>query len=295
MSDWQSLQATYQRDRDYNARTTRLLALMQVRENSLYDRLPYPFSAEFSGSGEYIKLSDRRPSVKTALCRVVVDDSVSLLFSEGHWPVIASPNDATAQTMVALVRQTALNAVMLTAATMGSVGSVAILLRVLRNRPFYEPMDTVHLVPTWQPDAPDVLLKVKRSYKVKGADLADAGWTIAETDRGQMFWLDTVWDADIEQWFQPRRVGSDNPPVEDDERSVTHGLGFVPIVWIRNLPGASGRCDDRGRLPAFTSWPGTQIRVRPEGRAFGRWRGASAARRRIPVASAATEQRRQAA
>jgi len=29
-------------------------------------------------------------------------------------------------------------------------------------------------------------------------------------------------------------------PVRDDARSVSHGLGFVPIVWIRNLPGGDG-------------------------------------------------------
>ncbi len=37
-------------------------------------------------AGEYIPLRLRRPSVRYPLCRTVVEDSVSLLFSEGHFP-----------------------------------------------------------------------------------------------------------------------------------------------------------------------------------------------------------------
>ena len=38
------------------------------------------------------------------------------------------------------------------------------------------------------------------------------------------------------------------PAVEDAARTVRHGLGFVPIVWIRNLPGGDeidGACTFR--------------------------------------------------
>jgi hypothetical protein len=57
--------------------------------------------------------------------RVVVEDSVALLFSEGHFPAIESPDSRVRDAVAALARDTRLNAVMIDAALRGSVGSVA--------------------------------------------------------------------------------------------------------------------------------------------------------------------------
>ncbi len=49
------------------------------------------------------------------------------------------------------------------------------------------------------------------------------------------------WNDHAEIWYLPWAVNDPRgQPIRDDERSVTHGLGFVPIVWIRNLPGGDG-------------------------------------------------------
>ena len=47
----------------------------------------------------------------------------------------------------------------------------------------------------------------------------------------------------------PWKVADDegHVPVVDAEQTVQHELGFVPIVWIRNLPGG----DDIDGLPTF--------------------------------------------
>ena len=48
-------------------------------------------------------------------------------------------------------------------------------------------------------------------------------------------------DDTSEIWYLPWAVHDPaGQPVRDNARSVTHGLGFVPIVWIRNLPGGDG-------------------------------------------------------
>ena len=86
--DWIALQSRMMRDGELSPRTNRLLALEAVLDGRQYDALPYPFSSERSPAGEYVPLSERRPSVRTGLCRVVVEDAVSLLFSEGHFPAI---------------------------------------------------------------------------------------------------------------------------------------------------------------------------------------------------------------
>jgi hypothetical protein len=56
------------------------------------------------------------------------------------------------------------------------------------------------------------------------------------------------WDALAETWFLPWPVGSAAAPQIDTARTVQHRLGFVPLVWIRNLPGGDlidGACTFR--------------------------------------------------
>ena len=82
------------RDGDYPERTRMLDIMRRVLDGTLYDVLPYEFHDERGAGGEYIPLRARRPSVRYALPRVVVEDSVALLFSEGHFPAIDSPSQA---------------------------------------------------------------------------------------------------------------------------------------------------------------------------------------------------------
>ena len=58
------------------------------------------------------------------LCRVVVEDSVSLLFSEGHFPTIDCPDREVSAFLANVVKETRLNQVMIDAAIRGSIGSV---------------------------------------------------------------------------------------------------------------------------------------------------------------------------
>jgi hypothetical protein len=225
-------------DRDLPARARDLDILQRILDNQLYDVLPYEFHQERMEGGEYIPLRLRRPSVRYALARVVVEDSVALLFSEGHFPAIVSPDRAARDVLAALARATRLNAVMTEAALRGSVGSVAILLRVLRRRPFLQVMPTAYLTPAWDPEAPDTLIAVTERFKVSGAALVSQGYEAADADA--LYWFVRRWDATWETWFRPVPVGDDAALVRDDERSVQHGLGFVPLVWIRNLPGGTG-------------------------------------------------------
>ena len=76
------------RDPDYSARSRMLDILKRVLDGTLYDVLPHQFHEERGAGGEYIPLRNRRPSVRYALSRIVVEDSVALLFSEGHFPAI---------------------------------------------------------------------------------------------------------------------------------------------------------------------------------------------------------------
>ena len=236
-------------DMDVSVRARRLDVMRRVLDGTLYDVLPYEFHQERTAGGEYIPLRQRRPSVRYALARVVVEDSVALLFSEGHFPSIASPDADVQWFLRAVMRECRVNQVMVDAAIRGSVGSVAILLRILRGRVFLNVVDTVWLTPVWDPMAPDTLLSVVERYKVPGVELEAAGYAVP--DAQQTYWFMRRWDAESETWFVPQAVGDARSPAEDAGRSVRHGLGFVPIVWVRNLPGGmepDGACTFRAAI-----------------------------------------------
>ncbi len=111
-------------DSDYPDRVRQLTILNRVLDGTLYDVLPYHFHEERSHAGEYIPLRQRRPSVRYPLCRIVVEDSVSLLFSEGHFPTIESDNAAVREAFATIIKDTRLNMTMTDAAMRGAVGSV---------------------------------------------------------------------------------------------------------------------------------------------------------------------------
>ena len=163
------------RDPDYSARTSALEALTRVLNGKLYDALPFDFHDERSSTGDYIPLRKRKPSVRYPLCRVVVEDSVSLLFSEGHFPTIDCLDRTTQHSLASLVRESRLNLVMTEAALRGSIGSVAILMRVLNGRVFFQVLDSIYITPIWNPAEPDTLLSVTQRYKVSGTQLSGDG------------------------------------------------------------------------------------------------------------------------
>jgi hypothetical protein len=233
------------RDSDYAPRTRMLDILRRVLDGTLYDAIPNQFHEERGAGGDYIPLRSRRPSVRYALCRVVVEDSVSLLFSEGHFPTIDCADANTRAALADIVKDARLNQVMTDAAIRGSVGSVALLLRVLRGRIFVTVQDTAYLTPTWSADEPDTLASVTERYKVAGQVLVTAGYDNLADPTGD-FWFTRTWDSVSETWFVPSPVGDPISPVIDELRSVQHNLGFVPVVWVRNLPGLSstGSTDD---------------------------------------------------
>ncbi len=222
-------------DTDYPPRVHKLDILNRILDGTLYDVLPYHFHEERSAAGEYVPLRQRRPSVRYPLCRTVVEDSVSLLFSDGHFPTIHCSDPEVQNALASIVKETRLNQTMTEAAIRGSVGSVALLLRILQGRIFVDVLDTIYLTPTWDLKAPDRLAKVIERYKVSGAVLANNGYEMDDIEA--TYWFMRQWDAQSETWFMPRQTGLDGPDLVDEARSISHNLGSVPIVWIKNLPG----------------------------------------------------------
>lgn len=254
--DWQTLAGDIPRDTDYPPRAHQNDALTRVLEGRLYDHIPYPFSDEKTSVGEYIALRKRRPSVRTDLCRVVVDDSVSLLFDEGHFPAVTADTPATVDALAAIAKTIRLNASMIEAATRGSVGSVALYLRLLDGRPRVDVLPTTYLTPTFDPADGVTLTGCMEEFKVPAVRLRAMGFTVPQGET-EMWWR-RDWTAQQEIVYAPQTKAD---RAESKQRvelpaaqaggigTVTHGLGFVPLVWIRNLPGGDD-VDGVSTMPA---------------------------------------------
>ncbi|MGH7040760.1 MAG: phage portal protein, partial [Acetobacteraceae bacterium] len=137
--------------------------------------------------------------------------------------------------------------------------SVAILMRVLRGRLFFGALETTYLTPGWDPEAPDTLVSVSETYKVTGAQLLAEGYAI--DDPATEYWFMRRWDRLAETWFLPTPVGIVVPPEIDPSRTVRHDLGFVPMVWVRNLPGPSASGDPNDGACTFRAAIETQIEI----------------------------------
>ena len=225
-------------DKDMPQRAYTLSVYRQVLNGKLYDNISHPFHYEADSSGAYVPLRERRPSVRSNLCRTVVGDSVALLFCEGNFPRIELDDEDANNRMQEVLQEIRLNEVMIDAATRGSIGSVAIVFRVLKKRIFLSVMESDNLTPHWDDDAPDTLVDVTEKYKVSGQNLSDAGYTISKDDLGSTFWFMRVFTGSMEEWYTPWKT-SEKPeyvPKLDKKKSVKHDLGFVPVVWIKNLP-----------------------------------------------------------
>ncbi|PZP48528.1 MAG: hypothetical protein DI601_00125 [Azospirillum brasilense] len=243
--DWTQLQVGMPHDRDLPPRARRIGALTRVLKGELYDHIGIPFSVEVSPANEYIPLHNRRPAVKHHWPRVVVDDSVALLFGNGRFPTIQHEDEKAEEALIAFAKAVKLPAVMTAAATTGSVGSVAVLFRVLKGKPRLSVLETTTLTPTWDPEDPDELLHVTERYRISREQVLEMGYQLAPAQADiREWWFQRRWTRAEEQWFIPWPTSErDHVPVVDPARTVRHGLGFVPVVWVRNLSEASDAPD----------------------------------------------------
>lgn len=248
---WRALKDEKTQDPDLPQRAFDVSCLNEVIDGTLYDCLEHPFHCETDNTKAYVPLRQRRPSVRSNLCALVVEHTASLLFSEEHFPVIECETEGVGDALQAITLDRDIASVMDTAVIAGSVGSVAIQMRVLSNRLFFDVLQTQFLTPTWKKDAPDTLESVREQYKVKGFALKALNYSIPDDQMQQDFWFRRDWTTSAEQWAMPwpskGKNTYDTAPVVDESRSTTHNLGFVPIVWAKNLPkpggnGIDGRC-----------------------------------------------------
>lgn len=231
--DWLQLQTTLPQYSGASARTQRLMNLSTVLDCTMYDRIGNPFSMEYNGAGEYIKLDNRRPSVRTHLIRTVIEDLVSLLFGEAHFPSVKAENPDTQAALSAFMRCAGIEPVMQHACLRGQLGSVALLVELQQFRPVVTVLDTAFLTPEWN-ELTGELIRVREQYRITGAQVRALGYAVADEDLKLDFWWVREWDSADCTIYVPQPVTIETPPAIDLDATTRHAFGFVPVVWIKN-------------------------------------------------------------
>ncbi len=231
-----------------------LMCYRKVLDGTLYDVLSYAFFQKVTGGSagysQNIPMSKRRPSVRSRLIKIVVDDSVSLLFGEGRFPSIKIEDKDMQNDINSIIKDSFLNLTMMEAAYKGSIGSSAIFVKLINNKLYFEVLSTEFLMPKFDKFNPDILEKITELKKFSGKTLMMMGYT--DLDPHCDYWLEREWDAKSETYYKPYKVNADKPKKEKDkDNSIDHNFGVVPIIWIKNLVGGQdpdGLCTFDGAI-----------------------------------------------
>ena len=225
----------------YTGRKLELYFYDLVLTGEHYNLLNYQFTHNDPG----VSMHEKAPSIKYNLCSKVAEDSAGLLFADSHFPMISCKDEETRDVIRLITKAAKLPEVMLEAATFGSIGSVAILVGVVSEQIFFKVLKTINLTPVYDNDKTKNLVKVIEEKTFRGDDLKTLGYTIKKELLSEAFVVIREWNSSEEIVYHPvLKYEFDNnfdysKLRIDKERTTSHNLGFVPIVWIKNLP-----CED---------------------------------------------------
>ena len=222
-------------------RYRRMDMLQRYLDGTIYDVLPHSFYEEVSSGNVYIPLRERRPSVVYNLARVVVSRSVSLLFGGKHWPKFHCTEKGVTDFLTEIDNISGLQAAMIEAATLGSLGSVAVCFQIIDGKFYYEVWNSKYCQPIFNKtrDLEDLfVLEPTMGYNLKAI-----GYTIDDDDLNILYFFAKRYTTAEEILYHPikcEEYESESDLVKDTERSTTHSLGFVPGVWVKNFPSTNG-------------------------------------------------------
>lgn len=244
----------------FTARQRRLNALSRILNRKQYSHIQTPFSQERQGNnatGQRILLDNRRAAVQEPLAIELVRDQCGLLFGEDHRPLVLARKDPkTTEWIAAFLTDTKFWLTMVNALWKGSVGSCAVVLRVLGKqktqevpsttpesdeapkvvslpdgpgRFYFEVWDAEECRPVFDRTAPDRLIELDRRYFIGEDALRAQGYDFTA--------LQKYWDEKSPAWRQGskrvfQRAGGDIV----NDWVVRLDLNTKEEVWYKPVP-----------------------------------------------------------
>lgn len=215
----------------------------------LYKGLAYEGRPSFWDST--VPLQERAPCVTSGLPEAAGKRLVSLLFGSRQFPQIhvglGAKNKPVNDLIAKVVEASALPIRMRAAVEQGlSLGTWMLVVGVRDGLPCLQIVSAKYATP--ELDASGRVLSVDVRYR----------YTRTVEGKPCVLWFRRVIDAQRDVVYQPiaaREDGREPTWIEDSERTVTHGLGFCPVLWHRHNPDPSDT-DDLDGVPLFAGMEG---------------------------------------
>lgn len=224
-----------------SARYWRLNAYEALWKGARYDGRP-------SFWDDTVPLAERAPLVQAGIVETAIKRLASLVFGNARFPTLAvgesdygqdfsdQDQEALAKLVARLVTVAGLRMVMREALRQGlGIGTVCLLLSLRRGRPEVSVKSAKYCTPKYEDDT---LVELEISY------LTDLNGKTVRYRR-----LITATEDLTFYELPPEQVGR-APWVADPKRSVTHNLGFCPVIWHAHQPDPSDH-DEIDGTPLF--------------------------------------------
>lgn len=247
----------------------------KLLDGKFYDHLTTAFYDEAKNAGRVVKIAERRPSAQYHLPRMVARWCARKLFAGRHCPKLRHSSPDIAKECTKILNKAKFLSCMGEATMLGSVGSVAMTFRVIKESG-REPQVSFKI---WrakfcEPCFDDMgeLSSLRVAYLTTGIAFINLGWPLSDDfDVRNEYWFIRDWDNEREVTYQPVKKNDWNPvqgfltqydkknrPMpkaelkEWDDLVFNHGLGFVPGHWFVNLAGGcapDGACTFEDAIP----------------------------------------------
>jgi len=210
----------------------------------------------YDAGASSLPVAFRKPYAPYYLIREIVDRFTNLLFSEGRIPAIqVDGDDDSSDYYTALAEEGDLWEQLGKARTFGGgMSSVAVSFALVAGKPVFEVHDSRWCVPNFSDSAQRQLSRFEKKYVFQDVlrDQDDQPFKDADgrTIEG-WFWYRRLIDAQQDQIWERIPARDNEEPDWDawDHQIADHGIGVVPVRWIRNLAiedGVDGEPDAAG-------------------------------------------------
>ncbi len=237
-----------------------------------YNHISYSFMEETDGYHQHLKIYQKRPAIRLNIPSLAANLISRKLFAGKHAPRIVSDDENLLEAVQWMVKKARIRSKMLDAAYWVHAGACAVTINIVED-------DDKELVPVmsyWQgrhcwPTFNDAekLERLMIAYCIDGRTWLDLYRAMGIT--APMSVLKKPIEPDTEYWYvrtfdkvdvltlKPIEYDAWNPETGDRNLeviemalAVRHNSGFVPAVWIKNMPGGDG-CDGKATSGAVLS------------------------------------------